>query len=468
MRIQIRRGLLALTVTALSAQAQRGTARLEGTVTDSAHGRPLADASVLVTKNSPEPAAWYNVATDARGHYQIDTLAAGRYSVALWHPILDSLQITLPPSAVQLSDGQHATLDLGLPSGATLRAVSCPGVILPAGTGVLQGRVVDADAADDRPLVGAVVAVRWNDMTVNRETLKIEGGEHTEGARTNADGRYRFCGLPTDTWLAVQVQKDSVGGIVINPFISDTLGVAVLDLSLSATAARPLATARDTAAAPEPPRVFKGTASVSGTVVGEAGQPLPGVQLRVVETAATARTDSSGRFAMSGLPAGTQLLEAKRVGYRIVQQPVQLLAGRDVAAAVELRRIVSLDSVLVVARRSRYREFERNRRNGFGHFLTEDEIAKRHPFETTDLLRALPGFRISGSGYDAKVYGARAGLRLSGQPCEANVVIDGIQHQDINWLQPSDIGAMETYSGLAGAPLQYDSGCGLIVIWTKR
>jgi hypothetical protein len=467
MRIQIVLALLALTFAAPSARAQRGTARLEGTVTDSAHGRPLAGATVLVTKNAPEPPAWYSVTTDDRGRYRLDTLVAGRYSVALWHAILDSLELTLPSQPIELTAGQQATLDIALPSAATLRVMSCPGVTLPSGTGVLQGRVIDADSADDRPLVGAVVAVRWNDMTVNRETLKIEGGQHTEGGRTNADGRYRFCGLPTDTWLAVQVQKDSVGGIVLSTFISDSVGVAVLNMSLSSRAARPLAAEGDSTAA-EAPRVLAGTASVSGTVVGESGQPLADVQLRVLETAAKARTDSSGHFSMSALPAGTQLLEAKRVGYRIVQQPVQLMAGRDVPAAVQLRRIVSLDSVLVVARRSRYREFERNRRGGFGRFLAEDEIAKRHAFETTDLLRTMPGFRISGSGPDAKVYSTRGRISLSGQGCETNIVIDGMQHQDINWLQPNDIGAIETYPGPAGAPLLYDSVCGVVVIWTKR
>lgn len=467
MRIQLTGALLALSTAAAAAHAQRGTARLEGTVTDSAHGRPLAGATVLITKNSPQPGAWYSVATDEHGRYRLDTLAAGKYSVALWHPILDSLELSLPTRSAELAEGQHATVDLWLPSGTTIRAMSCPGVVLPPGTGILEGRVADADAAEERPLVGAVVAVRWSDLTVNRQTLKLEGGEHIEAARTNADGQYRFCGLPTDTWLSVQVQKDSMAGVVLTPFISDTLGVAVLDMSLSAASARPLASAQDTSDVVEP-RVLSGTASVSGTVIGESGQPLPGVQLRVLETAATARTDSSGHFSMTGLPAGTQLLEAKRVGYRIVQQPVQLLARRDVPTAVQLRRIVSLDSVLVVARRSRYREFERNRKNGFGHFLTDEDIEKRHAFETTDLLRTLPGFQVRGSGIDAKVYGSRAGFSLSGRRCETNVVIDGMQHQDINWVQPSDIGAMETYAGIGGAPLQYDSTCGVIVIWTKR
>jgi hypothetical protein len=49
-----------------------------------------------------------------------------------------------------------------------------------------------------------------------------------------------------------------------------------------------------------------------------------------------------------------------------------------------------------------------------------------------------------------------------------NVVIDGMQHQDINLVSPEDIGMMEVYKGPAGAPMEYDSACGVVVIWTKR
>ena len=449
--------------------AQRATARLEGTVTDSIHARPLAGAMVLVTRDAPEPPAWFSTTTDDRGRYRLDTLLAGRYSVALSHPILDSLELTLPTRSIEIREGERARVDLALPSGATLRAGACRGVVLPAGTGALLGQVLDADA--DRPLAGAVVAVRWNDLTIDRATLRVSGGERTEGAPTNAAGQFGICGVPTDSWLVVQVQHGGRGGSPLRAIVSDSTGIAVLNLSFSAEAARALA-GSDSAAQDETAvlPLLTGSASVSGTVVGETGQPLAGVQLRVLETASTARTDSAGRYSLSALPAGTQLLEAKRIGYRIVQQPVQLLRGRNAEVAIRLQRVVSLDSIRVVAQRSRYREFEQQRKvgSGFGRFLTEDDIAKRNVFQVTDLLRMMPGFRIVGSGSNAKVVSSRGITSLSGRSCEANVVIDRMQHQDINWLHPSDIGAMEVYAGPAGAPIQYDHVCGLIVIWTKR
>lgn len=466
MRIPLLSALTILLAGASVTQAQRGSARLEGTVTDSLHARPLARATVLITRNS-EPAGWFSVTTDDRGRYRLDTLMAGRYSASIWHPILDTLELTLPSRAIELQDGQHATLDLALPSSATLRASTCPGVELPAGAGALGGRVTDADS--DRPLGGAVVAVRWSDLSIDRATLQVSGGEHSAAAPVNGDGLYRICGLPTDSWLAVQVQQAGKGGSVLQLFIPDSVGVAVLNLAYSAEAGRALAAA-DSVGANEPlaERQLTGSASVSGTVFGETGQPLSNTQLRVLETAGRVRTDSTGHFTLTALPAGTQILEAKHIGYRIVQQPVQLVKGREIQEDVHLQRVVSLDSVRIVAQRSRYREFERNKHNGFGRFMTDEDIEKKHAFQVTDLLRTTPGLRVVGSGFDAKVVSGRGPISLSRASCEVNVVIDNMQHQDINWVQPSDIGAMEIYSGPAGAPVQYDRVCGVIVIWTKR
>src|SRR3954468_22971395 len=117
MRIQFVSALAILVATAPVTRAQRGTSRLEGTVTDSVHGRPLTGAIVLLTKGGPAPAAWYSATTDDRGRYAVDTLPAGQYSAALWHPMLDSLEVTLPSRTIVLADRQRATLDLALPSG---------------------------------------------------------------------------------------------------------------------------------------------------------------------------------------------------------------------------------------------------------------------------------------------------------------------------------------------------------------
>jgi TonB-dependent Receptor Plug Domain. len=135
----------------------------------------------------------------------------------------------------------------------------------------------------------------------------------------------------------------------------------------------------------------------------------------------------------------------------------------------QLTRFISLDSVRIIARRSRYPEFSRNRRSPMGKFFDEEAIAQRNAFRTTDLLGGVAGVRLvpNPAGYGDIVTSTR-GSGWSSR-CVMSVVIDGVQGEDINDIMPSEIGAMEVYSSPIGAPPQYVRGdCGVIVIWTKR
>jgi len=457
--------LAALTLLSAPLGAQ-GTGRIEGTITDSIHAAPLANANVLAVRVEPEPSVSSGVATDARGRYRIDSLAAGRYMVEFASPLLDSLEITLPPREVSVVEGKATRVAFALPSGRTLRLAACPGLTLDSETGAVVGRLVDADT--DRPLAGAKVVVAWQDISVDRKTLTPAVVERTGAVASDSLGRYRLCGVPTGSWLAIQVQADGRSGSPIRLQVPDSAGVAVRHLSISSSSARPIDDSASVAAADTvPPPPLTGTALISGVVRGVGGLPLSGAQVRVVGARGTALSDERGRFELRDLPAGTQVLEAKRIGYLLAQQPVELRAARQIAQDLRLQRIVTLDSMRVLAQRSRYPEFEQHRRmNGFGTFLTTEEIARRVSFETSDLFRMIPGFRVSGYGLDAKVTSSRGVTSLTGA-CSPNIVIDGMPNQEINLIHPSSIGAMEVYRAGQPAPVQYDRGCGAIVIWSK-
>ena len=473
------RSLLAVLLLAappLRAQARpepRAAGTIEGTITDSVHSRPAAGAMVLLTRQSPEPAEYRSSVTDEQGRFRFDTLTAGRYAVAFATDFLDSLHINFPPREVVLGEGERARVDFAVPSGATFRAAACPGLRIPKGQGAVVGQVTDADSGE--PLHGAVVAVSWTDLSVDKTTFQPVSTRRTGAAPVDSLGRYRLCGVPTDSYLFVQVQHDGRAGSAITMIVGDEVGVLLRDLSLSRESSRSIAELDSaakqsgTGADAVPLARLSGTATLTGTVRGASGQPLADAQLRVVDAAGVARTDSLGRFTLTGQPAGSQLLETRRVGYLLSRIPVELRSGKSVGEIVTLARIVNLDSIRIVARRSRYPEFERRAgHSGFGRFLTEDQIAERHPFDTSDLLRMMPGFRIQGSGLDARVVSSRGPLSFRGDACPTNIVIDGIQHQDINLISPSDVGALEAYPGQAGAPVQYDASCGVVVLWTKR
>jgi hypothetical protein len=136
---------------------------------------------------------------------------------------------------------------------------------------------------------------------------------------------------------------------------------------------------------------------------------------------------------------------------------------------VRLRRvIVTLDSMRTVATRSKYPEFQERREHSIsGIFLGPEEMARQHVAFTSDVIEKMPGFRIVGTGPKARVVGNRGGSQ-SCFAAKVNIVIDGIDNQSINDLHPSDIDAIEAYREGDFAPPQYDRGCGVIVIWTKR
>jgi hypothetical protein len=444
----------------------QSTGRLEGAVVDSAHSRPPEGGNVLAVRIDP-PAHSAGGATDPRGRYRIDSLPAGRYMVQFASPFLDSLEITLPPREVEVAAGRTVRADFAIPSGRTLRAGACPGVALGKGTGAVMGRVVDADT--DAPLAGARVAVAWHETTIDRATLRAETVERAGAVTTDSLGRYRLCGVPTDDWFVLQVQHAGRVGSDTRLLVPDSAGVTVRSMSLSMVESRPLV-AEGMAADTTQPRPLSGTASVSGVVRGVGGLPLGEAQVRVLGAAGTALSDASGRFALGDLPSGTQVLEVRRIGYLLAQQPVELRGGRTVRQDVRLQRIVTLDSMRVLAQRSRYREFEFNRKaNHFGKFFTTDSIESRHPLFASDLFRMLPGFKVSGFGLDAVVGSSRGVSSLrGGAGCAANVVIDGMAHQEINLINPYEIGAMEIYRPGEPGPVQYNEGCGVIVIWSRR
>ena len=459
-------GCVATVIGASSAAAQSPrTGRLEGTITDSVHAAPLANANVLAVRIEPEPTLSSGAVTDVRGRYRIDSLAPGRYMVEFASPALDSLEITLPPREVTVLGGRATHADFALPSGSTLRMSACPGLTLPKETGAVVGRVLDADT--ERPLAGAKVVVAWRDLSIDPKTLKPTVVERTGAVATDSLGRYRLCGVPTGDWLVVQVQSDGRANSAIRLQVPDSAGVVLRHLSISASSARPItdsssALPADTA----PPALLTGTASVSGVVRGVGGFSLSDAQVRVVGTRGTTLSDARGRFELRDLPAGTQVLEVRRIGYLLAQQPVELRAARSVTQDIRLQRIVTLDSIRVLAQRSRYREFEEHRKhNGFGRFFTAEQIEERHPFETSDLFRMTPGFRVAGYGIDAKIISTRGAIFGS---CEPQIVIDGMPDQDINLINPTSVGAMEVYAAGQPGPVQYERGCGVIVIWSKR
>ena len=466
--------LLSSSLAGTLAAQTASSGRLDGTV--SGPPRAIRGATIEVTRIRPEPIVMMATGVDDRGRFRFDSLPPGEYALHVGSPLLDSLQLSAPDRAVTIAVAGRARADIALPAAPALREAVCPGLALGKGRGVITGRAIDADT--DQPLVGATVVVSWNELAVDRTTLTSIREERLGTAATGDRGEYRLCGVPTGTSLSLQLQRGDDASAEVKLAVSEEDGAVVRDLSLSARAEPALvgAVPIDRASTRDAPDTamgdaLTGTSSLAGTVRGVGGQPLPDTELRVVGASAVAVSDTMGRFSLSALPAGTQMLAARRIGYEVLEIPVELRAGRLSRRDVQLTRVVSLDSMRVVAIRSRYSQFEFNRRaNPFGYFLGPEELERRKAAETSELLTGIPGLVVSGHGREAfarSVHG-RGGARA----CSSmRVLVDGrAQGVDLNDVPPSMIGAIEIYTQGAFAPSEYSirGSCGVIAIWTKR
>ena len=297
-------------------------------------------------------------------------------------------------------------------------------------------------------------------------------------ARTDSLGRYRLDSLPAGRWLleissalldslqlalgAREVRIDAGATVRVDISLpSEAMVRAAIESAEQDTAQ----TAVDTTTGE---LQLTGTASVEGVVRDAAGAPLSGVQLHVRDARGSVTSDSRGRYLLAALPAGTHVLVARRLGYALLEQVVELHEGGRATVDLRLERSVALDSVRVTALGGRFREFEFNRgANIFGRYLTRNQILRRRPEDVAALLRRLGGFTVIGQGRSARVF-TNHELRAR-RPCETNVVVDRVQRRRINDVPPARIVGLEAYLGPSSfsSNFDFDAKCGLVVIWTS-
>src|SRR5262245_59503648 len=105
----------AFAITAASAQtgtppATAGLASVKGFLIDSVHNGALAKALVVIE------GANRSGATDADGHYRIDSVPPGPHRVTVLHPLLDTLGVLMRTPELSFVAGQVRDLDLSIPS----------------------------------------------------------------------------------------------------------------------------------------------------------------------------------------------------------------------------------------------------------------------------------------------------------------------------------------------------------------
>jgi len=439
-------------------------AYLQGVVFDSIHGDPLVGALIQVEN------AGRLGASDSLGRFLVDSIPPGSYRVIVDHPLLDTLGIALvtAPMTFVVNEITHSVL--AVPDAERLTGLFCPAARRLLGPGALVGRVREPDT--DEPAVGARVSFVYYDPDPPGlpAQFKVKKQAKLRETTVGADGTYRLCGLPATFDGKLQAQRRD-GGATAEVPVQLTEGTLALR-SMSVAALPRVAGADSAQPQQKPPRV----ARVLGRVLSATGAPVVGARVELQGTSAATRTRADGSFVLDSLPSGTQAVVVRQLGFKPIEQTVELTARTPARLTVKLGVFVpELTPVEVVSRRDeglqRVGFLDRKRMSAGGHFVDPETIEKRHAQLLTDLLRTIPGIRVSSTNGQAQVYSTRT---ASQDGC-VTIYVDGAPWSSLepgdldSFVRPNEVAAIEVYNGTSVPPQFTTPGqsCASVVVWTK-
>jgi hypothetical protein len=466
---------------ATPAPAAQDTARpafgmILGTVFDSVHNAPLANATVFVL-GTPRIGS-----TNDRGLFTVDSLKPGMHRVHIAHELLDSLGITMVTDSFEVVAGERKVLEMALPSSESLVALSCNAATRRLGPSAIVGRLLDADT--DEPVSGARVSFAWSELSLAAGLKRVP---KVRGATANAEGVFRICGVPSEVEGTLQADKAGISTAEIKvTFIGQPLVIQGLRIGNANTVARAQV---DSTTGINPGRsggeqrfsaltYQKGSAVLRGKVVNANGVPIPNARVEVEGTTSRALTNAEGAFTLTELPSGTQSVVARQMGFAPVTQPVDLSTREAANATITMNTAVRvLDPVVVTAESDMGLEnigFVQRKRSMSGTFMDAKEVMARGPNILTDVFRTVPSLRVVPvSPYDYTVQSSRG--NMLGGNC-VKYWMDGTQYEPVfpgdvdRMIPPYEIAAIEVYNG-STVPFEFtsanSSNCAVIVIWSK-
>ena len=208
------------------------------------------------------------------------------------------------------------------------------------------------------------------------------------------------------------------------------------------------------------------TKTVTGTVIGEDGLPIPGAAVMVKGTTSGTVTDMDGKYRLS-VPEGSDILLFRFVG---MADQEQLINGRTVVDATMQSDWEELDEVMVVA----FGTTKKEAFTGSAAVVRADELSKKITTNVSDaLIGAVAGLQMRGStgapGSDNGKINIRGIASMYAQT-DPLVIVDGAPYTaSLSNIPPDDIESISVLKDAASAALYGARGAaGVIIVTTKR
>jgi hypothetical protein len=259
---------------------------------DSVHNSSLSKALVVIE------GANRSGATDADGHFRIDSIPPGPHRVTVLHPLLDTLGVLMRTPELTFAAGEVRDLDLSIPSPERLASVFCTSAQRTRGPAMMVGFVRDPDSQG--PAIGAKVQlVFYETDIIGRKQLR------TREATVDSTGGYKICGIPGDMTGKVQVFRNGVSSGEVPAEVTNGF-LALRGFSIVSQHQAVVEVKNDSG---KVKRVAKGTARVSGRVLDKKGQPLRDARITIQGGGdKVALSKANGEFTLDSLPSGASHL----------------------------------------------------------------------------------------------------------------------------------------------------------------
>jgi len=213
--------------------------------------------------------------------------------------------------------------------------------------------------------------------------------------------------------------------------------------------------------------------SLQGQVLSRArAEPLEQAFVFLLVNGKGAVTDEEGRFVIADVRPMLDTVQIRYFGVEPTTTTVQLEAGRITDAVFLVSQsVLEVAELKVRVRRTmgvKMRGFEERRRKGFGSFITPEQIERRQPQRSSDMLRGVSGVYV-GATQPTGPTSVEFNRGASGR-CEPKLYLDGqpMTGMAFDDIASIDLMAIEIYKGATQMPAQWATGtCGLLVVWTK-
>jgi hypothetical protein len=434
------------------AHAQAGGVTVRGVAFDSLRNAPLPGALVSMAGVSRTTFA------DSRGRFEFETVTPGTYRLEMQHPVLDTIGLSGVTRSVRVTDGRDE-VRVAVPSFETLWNAACRGIPVPRDSGFVFGTV--RNAVGGGRMADAMIDLTWIDVSNDKET-GLKQRRWRAQARTDANGDYEVCGVPTELDLRVRATTDSSASGLID-ILPRGLRVQRRDLVVGPA---------DTAV------IRRGT--IVGTVTDTSGKPVASARV-ITDGVPEVRSDSAGRFLVRSVPAGTRQIEVLALGMSPSLATADIVPGDTALIAVQLRRITTLDVVRVTAsarQRRLLQAMEDRKRIGLGKLLDSTSVGAMGTMSA--VFSALPSVEVVRGRFANQFIITLPALGRA-RRCVATLFIDGIRqagfrgdaqsaYDMLNALHTDEIAAIEVFAHALMTPAEFmvpGDPCGAVAVWTK-